>query len=357
MNRSLSAVLLASLLAACSEPTTEPDDPGGAAPPAQSQGGGSDAGAGADLVQDDGPVADADTPDQADFDDSPREVVGGDAVEALRVHINDLEASPERERIEKVEVQHLLISFSGAGTNATRSREEAEALVADLWAQIQTGDADFDAIVREHTDDSHPGIYTMTASSPGPGEYQRSRMVPAFGNVGWRLEVGEYGVAGHDPQTSPYGWHIVKCLSSEAAPEPTPEMEALREHVTELMARPEKQGVTDVTVQHLLISFAGAGTSARRTKFEAEQLAAEIWAQIQAGDADFDALVEEHTDDSPPGIYSMTSGASRPGAYPRTQMVAAFGDVGWRLDVGEFGVAGFDPRKSQYGWHIIKRIE
>jgi parvulin-like peptidyl-prolyl isomerase len=38
-------------------------------------------------------------------------------------------------------------------------------------------------------------------------------------------------------------------------------------------------------------------------------------------------------------------------------MVAAFGDVAWRLDVGEFGVAPFDPKDSPYGWHIIQRRE
>ena len=42
--------------------------------------------------------------------------------------------------------------------------------------------------------------------------FWRTRMVPAFGNVGWRLEDGEFGVAGHDPRTSPYGWHIIKLL-------------------------------------------------------------------------------------------------------------------------------------------------
>ena len=38
-------------------------------------------------------------------------------------------------------------------------------------------------------------------------------------------------------------------------------------------------------------------------------------------------------------------------------MVAGFGDVGWRLQVGEVGVAPFHSRKSPYGWHIIKRVQ
>ena len=38
-------------------------------------------------------------------------------------------------------------------------------------------------------------------------------------------------------------------------------------------------------------------------------------------------------------------------------MVRGFGDVGFQLDVGEIGMAEYDPGTSQYGWHIIKRIE
>lgn len=37
-------------------------------------------------------------------------------------------------------------------------------------------------------------------------------MVPGFGNVGWRLQPGEIGVAPYDAKKSPYGWHIIKRL-------------------------------------------------------------------------------------------------------------------------------------------------
>jgi parvulin-like peptidyl-prolyl isomerase len=35
-------------------------------------------------------------------------------------------------------------------------------------------------------------------------------MVPAFGDVGFTLRVGEIGLAPHDPTTSPFGWHVIK---------------------------------------------------------------------------------------------------------------------------------------------------
>jgi parvulin-like peptidyl-prolyl isomerase len=38
-------------------------------------------------------------------------------------------------------------------------------------------------------------------------------------------------------------------------------------------------------------------------------------------------------------------------------MVQAFGDVGFKLEVGAVGMATFDPKTSKYGWHIIKRLK
>jgi parvulin-like peptidyl-prolyl isomerase len=40
--------------------------------------------------------------------------------------------------------------------------------------------------------------------------FARDGMVPAFGDVGFPLAVGEIGMADFNPQTSPYGWHIIK---------------------------------------------------------------------------------------------------------------------------------------------------
>lgn len=117
-------------------------------------------------------------------------------------------------------------------------------------------------------------------------------------------------------------------------------------------AEPER-----IEIQHVLISFAGTGTKARRSQAEAAELAAATLARANAGE-DFDALVRELTDDSPPGIYKLSNNGVSPasGEYPRNRMVAAFGNVGFGLGVGDIGMADFDPRTSPYGWHIIKRL-
>ena len=100
------------------------------------------------------------------------------------------------------------------------------------------------------------------------------------------------------------------------------------------------------------------GKNITRTKEEARTLAEDILKRAKAGE-DFDALVRENTDDRPPGIYKMSNHGvpAPPGGYARGGMVAAFGDVGFPLEVGGIGMAAHDPTKSRYGWHIIKRTE
>lgn len=114
-----------------------------------------------------------------------------------------------------VQVQHILIGFAGSipGKNITRSREEAKKLAYEILERARKGE-DFDALVRQYTDDSPPGIYGMAGRgvTPGPGEFQRDGMVAAFGNVGFAISPGNIGIADFDTKTSPYGWHIIRRL-------------------------------------------------------------------------------------------------------------------------------------------------
>lgn len=132
-------------------------------------------------------------------------------LDALRAHVGELPSWPEHSA-QQIEVQHLLISFDNKVPGASRSRAEAELLSAQLYAQLRGG-ADFDALVRAHTDDSYPGVYAIHADEAAPslpGSRPRSGYVPAFGDVGWRLQLDEVGVAGFDAARSPYGWHLVR---------------------------------------------------------------------------------------------------------------------------------------------------
>jgi len=116
---------------------------------------------------------------------------------------------------DRIVVQHVLISFGGAGTKATRTKAEAEALATALLDRARKGE-DFDAMVKQYSDDSGSGTYAMANFDAPPGgpadEHLRSRMITAFGNVGFKLEIGGFGLTPFSPRESPYGWHLIKRL-------------------------------------------------------------------------------------------------------------------------------------------------
>lgn len=128
--------------------------------------------------------------------------------------------------------------------------------------------------------------------------------------------------------------------------------------------RPEKAANGQpavVTVQHVLISFEGSERSEqKRTRAEAEKLAFEIINRAKNGE-DFEKLMKEFSNDPGGGTYTLVNdGVSvnqSAGEYDRRGMVPAFGDVGFRIAVGEVGLADYDAKASPFGLHIIKRIK
>jgi len=150
-----------------------------------------------------------------------RHVTRGELEEALGMSLANASpvveapSSPPRAEPERITVQHILISFAGAGTKATRTREAAAELATETLERARQGE-DFGELVRVLTDDAFPGTYRMCNTGVSPSaadEYQRSGMVPAFGNIGFALDVGGIDMAPFDPGTSPYGWHIIKRLA------------------------------------------------------------------------------------------------------------------------------------------------
>lgn len=115
-----------------------------------------------------------------------------------------------------------------------------------------------------------------------------------------------------------------------------------------------------IQVQHILIGYKGSvpGKAITRTVEEARKLADELTARARKGE-DFDTLVKQYTDDQFPGIYGMANTGVTPaqGEYLRSGMVPGFGDASFPLKVGEIGVSAYDAQKSQFGWHIVKRLK
>ena len=116
---------------------------------------------------------------------------------------------------EHLTVQHVLIAFKGSipEEKVTRTKEQAEALAQEIFTRAKQGES-FDELVKNYTDDSYPGIYSMSNVNIPPdedkGEFSRTRMVKAFGDVSFSLAKGEVGLAEYDPDESKYGWHIIK---------------------------------------------------------------------------------------------------------------------------------------------------
>jgi len=121
-----------------------------------------------------------------------------------------------------------------------------------------------------------------------------------------------------------------------------------------------------VKVRHILIGFKGSALTdpaITRSKAEAEKLAGEVLDRARKGE-DFSALVRTYSDDHLRSLYKMANfgveAITTPASQretPRSKMVRNFGDVSFKLKVGEAGLAVYDPVHSKYGWHIILRME
>ncbi len=129
-----------------------------------------------------------------------------------------------------------------------------------------------------------------------------------------------------------------------------PDETPLGRETAALLARPE-QSVQKVKLQHILLAFVGAmrGSESKHTMSEARALATDVLARARAGE-DFTALMKKYSGDDGPGTYVITQDE-------RESYAKWFGDVGFRLQVGEIGVAAYDHSKSPFGWHVIRRIE
>ena len=114
-----------------------------------------------------------------------------------------------------VVVQHILIGFKKTvpGQELERDKKDARALAEELFQRASEG-TDFAPLVKEYTNDTYPGVYKLTNTGAPlvPDARQRKEMVSGFGDVAFRLEVGEVGLAKYNSVTSPYGWHVIKRL-------------------------------------------------------------------------------------------------------------------------------------------------
>ena len=114
-----------------------------------------------------------------------------------------------------VVVQHILIGFkkSVRGKEIDRTKKQARALAEELYQRALDGE-DFDALVKEYTDDRYPGKMRLTnKGAPTRGDaYTRDQVVPGFGDTSFALEVDAIALVEYGYTASPFGWHVIKRL-------------------------------------------------------------------------------------------------------------------------------------------------
>lgn len=99
-----------------------------------------------------------------------------------------------------VRASHILLMYTGSmRSSASRSKEEAQQLIADLSQQVANG-ADFADLARAHSD------CPSKASGGDLGQFGRGQMVPAFEETAFALDVGATsGVVETD-----FGYHLIQ---------------------------------------------------------------------------------------------------------------------------------------------------
>ena len=121
----------------------------------------------------------------------------------------------------------------------------------------------------------------------------------------------------------------------------------------DVLAREQKAATSHV--KHILIGWRERSDAyggrmderaAKRTREEADQLVQRLYQRVKNGEK-FTELMEEYSED--PG--SAATGESYE-VVPGGQMVFEFRRLALRLDVNEVGIV-----LSQFGWHIMQRVQ
>jgi len=205
--------------------------------------------------------------------------------------------------------RHILIAFEGAedAYTVSRTREEARALAEQLHAQLMDAD-NFDALARAHSDDA------SGRRGGNLGVFTKGVMHKNFEAAVFSSEIGQLSPI----VETPFGYHLI-----------------------------ERLPVEEIHVAHVLIQWAELHrATTTRTREEAETRAAEALAALSTGQPFVD-VAQAYSD----GPTSKRGGDL--GWFQRGQMVPAFDEAAFTLEVGETTAV----IESPIGLHIIYRVE
>jgi hypothetical protein len=245
-------------------------------------------------------------------------------------------------------VLHILIGWQGTQPMAAqpdprataRTKKDADTAASDLLAKVRAG-GDMVALMKEFSEDQGSGS-TGQAYPIGPDEQLPPQLQP-FQNLAVRLRMDEAGLVKTD-----FGWHIMKRVAPPPPPPEAPLPPADPLDSADIMKRDK---VTEkAVVKHILLgwteAFVPGSAGEKRSRADLEKLVKATMARLKKGEK-IDALMAELSEDE----GSAKSGGTYE-ASPTAQLVPTFKALSLRLNVGEFGAV-----KSQFGIHIIQRVE
>lgn len=120
----------------------------------------------------------------------------------------EIQAQYDSEVSGYVTAKHILIMYDYPAENITRTKDEAQTLAQSILDRINAGE-DFDALMREYSDDSEEAFDTGYTFYHNSGE-----MVQAFDDAAYTLGVGE--VSGLIEVEQGYnGYHIIKRIETD----------------------------------------------------------------------------------------------------------------------------------------------
>ena len=102
----------------------------------------------------------------------------------------------------EISARHLLVAYKGglrASPGIGRSKAEARARAEEAQKRAATGE-DFVTLVKQYSDE--PGAAERGGDL---GKFERSSMVPAFGNAAFALKVGEVSQV----VETQFGYHVI----------------------------------------------------------------------------------------------------------------------------------------------------
>ncbi|MBL7943047.1 MAG: peptidylprolyl isomerase [Flavobacteriales bacterium] len=220
--------------------------------------------------------------------------------------LNDLVAEAYQRSTEEIRASHILIKVEPVASPADTAK--AWAKISALRSRILAGE-DF-AVVAKGKD----GSEDPSAKDNGGdlGYFTVFQMVYPFEDATWKTPVG--GVS--QPIRTKYGYHIIKVHDKRPA-----------------------RG--EITVAHIMLK------DKKDKPGDAEARIREIYTKLQSGES-FEDLALKYSEDG----SSNKKGGELP-AFGTGKMVPEFENRSFALT---YDGAYSEPFKTEYGWHIVKRL-